>query len=76
MELLILLKEIMEKTKSFEKTKNFYFENHTCEKDGNNKRINLEFKLANDNTDKIMKFGFCQDCGKGFYCYDYESKGI
>lgn len=76
MELLSSLKEIMQNAKSFEKTKNFYFENHICQEDGNNKKINLEFKLSNDNTDKIMKFGICNKCGKVFYCYDFESKSF
>lgn len=76
MELLSSLKEIMQNAQDFQKTKNFYFENHICEKDGNNKKVYLEFKLGNDNTDKIMKFGICKDCGKAFYCYDFESKSI
>lgn len=76
MELLNSLQQIMQNAKCFEKVNNFYFQNHICEKDGNNKKVNLEFKLANDNTDKIMKFGICADCGKVFYCYDFESKSI
>lgn len=76
MELLTSLKNIMENATDFEKSKNFYYENHICQKSGNNKKVELNFKLSNDNTDKIMKFGICQDCKKVFYYYDFESTGI
>lgn len=76
MDLLTSLKNIMENVADFEKSKNFYYENHICQKSGNNKKVDLSFKLSNDKTDKIMKFGICQDCKKVFYCYDFESTGI
>lgn len=76
MELLTTLKNIIETATSFEKCKNFYYESHICEKLGNTKKVNLNFKFSMDNTDKIMKFGICEDCKKMFYCYDFESKDI
>lgn len=76
MDLLTSLKNIMQNATDFEKSKNFYYESHICQKSGNNKKVDLNFKLSNDTTDKIMKLGICKDCGKVFYCYDFESKDI
>lgn len=73
MELLTSIKNLMQNATSFEKSKNFYYENHICQNSGNNKKINLNFKLSSDTTDKIVKFGMCEDCGKVFYHSDYES---
>ncbi len=76
MELLDSLKDIILNAKSFEKSKNYYFENHICEKSGNNIKVKLDFKLSNEKNDKIMKFGICNECKKVFYYYDFESKSL
>lgn len=76
MELLDNLKDIILNANSFEKSKNYYFENHICEKTGNNTKVNLDFKLSNENNDKIMKLGICQHCKKVFYYYDFESNSF
>ncbi len=76
MDLLENIKDIMLNASSFEKNKNYYFQNHICKKTGNNIKINLDFKLSNDNTDKIMKFGICKECNKVFYYYDFESSSF
>lgn len=73
MELINILKNIIKQASCFEKAKNFYFETHNCPKSGNNEKVNLNFKLSLDNTDKIMKFGICDKCKKVFYYYDFES---
>ncbi len=74
MELLDSLKDIMSKANGFEKSKNYYFENHICNQTGNNIKVNLDFKLSTETNDKIMKFGICEHCKKVFYYYDFESK--
>lgn len=76
MELLDTLKDIMLNADSFEKSKNYYFENHICKKTGNNIKVNLDFKLSNEDNDKIMKLGICKHCKKVFYYYDFESKSF
>ena len=73
MDLLYNLKDIMLNATNFYESKNYYFENHICEKTGNNIKINLDFKLSNENTDKIMKFGQCKECNTIFYHYDFEA---
>lgn len=76
MEIFELFTNIKENSRNIKECKNFYFENHICEKSGNNKKINLEFKLSNDNTDKIIKFGICKECNTIFYCNDFESNSF
>ncbi len=76
MELLDSLRDIMSNATGFEKSKNYYFENHICQKTGNNIKVNLDFKLSTENNDKIMKFGMCKHCKKVFYYYDFESHSL
>lgn len=76
MELLGSLKDCVQNAIYYKKSKNFYFEYHICEKTGNNKKVNLDFKLSTEKSDQIMKFGMCPECKTVFYYYDFESKSI
>ena len=76
MELLDNLKDIILNGTGFYESKNYYFEHHICEKTGNNIKVNLDFKLSNDNTDKVVKFGICKQCQKVFYRYDFENNSL
>lgn len=76
MELLENLKNIISKANYFEKSKNYYFENHICKETGKTIKVDLDFKLSNENDDKIMKFGLCNNCKTLFYYYDFESSSF
>ncbi len=58
------------------KTSNYYYENHICEKSGNNIKIHLDYTLSTDKSDEIMRFGVCGDCGTCFYHNDFHSSGF
>lgn len=57
----------------FIETKNFYFEKHQC---GDNEEISvkMDYKLKDDISGDIVKFGFCPHCGICYYHNDYENK--
>lgn len=61
--------------KEYVETKNFYYENHNCKTTGDNIKVNLEYTLSNDDTDKVIRFGICDNCKTCFYHYDFISKG-
>ena len=75
MELLEELKAVGKGTE-FAESKNYYYENHLCEEKGGNEKVNLDFCLSSEMTDRILKFGKCPHCGIYFYHYDYDSKSI
>lgn len=58
----------------FEESPNYYFQRHICEKSGKEEKVMLDFTLGNDTTDKILRFGVCERCGKVFYHRDFSSK--
>lgn len=76
MDLLENLKNMVQTATEYKQCKNFYFENHTCEKTNENVKVNLDFKLSSDLDDKIMKFGICKHCNTLFYHYDYEARSF
>lgn len=75
MDLLSKLKEVSA-SKSFEESKNYYFQTHLCEGNGQEVKVMLDFTLSYDKNDCILRFGICPCCGKCFYHKDYESKGF
>lgn len=74
MDLLKNMKSIVNNSQNFIESKNFYYENHKCEKTGNNKNIKLDYILSCETTDKILRFGMCDECKTCFYHNDYNSK--
>ncbi|MCD7905634.1 MAG: hypothetical protein LUC97_06975 [Clostridiales bacterium] len=72
MDLLEVLKETG-KSEDFEESKNYYFQRHICKADGKERKVNLDFCLENDITDKALRFGICPGCGKVFYHRDFKS---
>ena len=75
MELLDELKAIS-KAEDFLETKNYYYEYHLCKATGKKEKVQLDFILSNELTDKILKFGFCKECNLCIYHYDYNSKNF
>lgn len=72
-----LLKEaaaIFVNAKNFYETKNYYFERHNCKDCGEDIKIMLDFMLSNETTDKLLKFGYCENCKTLFYHNDFTSK--
>ncbi len=74
MELLENLKDLIKNSSEYEETRNYYFQNHNCDKNGNNIKVQLDYTLSCDISDKIVRFGQCPYCLKTFYHYDYNSK--
>lgn len=70
------LNETFKTAENFTESKNYYYENHKCQKNGDNKKIMLDFIISNETTDKILRFGFCNDCKTVFYHKDYKSKSF
>lgn len=60
----------------FKKTSNFYFEDHICAADGNNKRIRMDLVLTDETTDELIRFGKCSGCGICFYHTDHRSGAL
>lgn len=60
--------------KEFVKSDNYYFERHMC--GGEEKKVMLDYTLSAETTDKIIKFGICEGCGKVFYHNDHSSKSF
>jgi len=76
MDLLKKVSSIFAEVKNYSETKNYYFERHNCSDCGENIKVMLDFTLANENTDKILRFGFCDKCGTLFYHRDFLSKRL
>lgn len=57
----------------FIESANYYFEKHQC---GENELLNvkMDYKLKDDLTGDIVKFGFCPHCHVCYYHNDYENK--
>ena len=62
--------------KKLKKISNYYYEEHICEKTGNNVRIHLDYTLSCDRHDEILRFGVCSQCGTCFYHSDFKSDGL
>lgn len=58
----------------YEETKNYYFERHLCPKDGKEKKIMLNYTFSGDITDRIIRLGRCEKCGRVFYHKDFSNK--
>lgn len=74
MELIEVLKDIGAKNE-FVKSGNYYYERHICS-DGEEKKVMMDYTLSSDTTDKILRFGVCEDCGRVFYHNDFSSKSF
>lgn len=60
---------------SMEETNNYYYTHHNC-KSGGQSKVQLNYTLATDLDDGIVRFGICSECGKCFYHKDHESKAF
>lgn len=76
MDLLKMLKKNSNFAKNYCESKNYYFENHFCEKLNNNKKIELDFEFYHEKSGKAIKFGICDDCKTMFYYYDNVYKSF
>lgn len=73
MDILKAVQDIFKNSTDYIEVKNFYYENHKCEKNGNNKKVMLDFILSNETSDDIIRLGKCSECGKVFYHKDFKS---
>ena len=71
-----LIQTLGKDIKEFKKTKNFYFEDHICSADGQNKRVRLDYMLSCEESDEVLRFGICKDCGICFCHGDFISQGL
>ncbi len=76
MDLLKEVSDIFGDVKNFKECKNYYFEKHNCGENGDNKKILLDFTVANEMTDKIVRFGYCRECKTLFFHRDFVSKRL
>lgn len=76
MDYLALLKGFGADVENYKETKNYYYENHICQATGDNKKVNLDYILSNELTDKVLRFGVCNSCKTCFYHYDFISKKL
>ncbi len=72
MDLLMDVKNILFSATAFIPSKNFYFENHTC--NATNQCVNVKFDLTvkSELTKKITLFGQCPHCNTVYYHEDFE----
>ncbi len=75
MDLLQVLKDAG-RSEDFEESKNYYFQKHICAADGRERKVNLDFSLEDDISDKALRFGRCPQCGKVFYHRTYRESKI
>lgn len=73
MDLLDELKKIGGCT-DYARSKNYYYEYHSCPDTGNNEKVMLDFTLKSDLTDDILRFGICPKCGLCIYHRDFNTK--
>ncbi len=64
--------EILKTAEKFEKSNNFYFQNHECI-DGQNVKINFDYKIKNNKSDDSVVFGYCEKCKTVFHNKDFDS---
>ncbi|MFV0504646.1 MAG: hypothetical protein ACK5LT_11890 [Lachnospirales bacterium] len=64
--------KIFNETQEFEKSKNFYFEKHQCEKTNKEIKINFDYSILSERTEHKIIFGHCPHCKKTFYNVDYD----
>lgn len=76
MDLLYIIRNIVENSTQFVKCSNYYYENHICSKTNESKKVQLDYKLSCDTSDNIVKLGHCPDCKTCFYHKDFESKSL
>ncbi len=76
MDLLKEVTEVFRDVENFQETKNYYFERHNCSKTGEDKKVLLDFSIGNETTDKIVRFGYCEDCKTLFFHKDFVSKRL
>lgn len=73
--MLFKIVEILKSAEKFEKSNNFYFQNHICE-DGENTKINFDYSIRNQINDEIAVFGYCEKCKTIFHNKDYLSDSL
>lgn len=68
------LKDILSDEEAFNKTSNYYYENHKCEKLNKEHKVYLNYIISSDNSDKVLKLGKCNHCNKVYYTETYLEK--
>lgn len=61
---------------NLKKVSNYYYEEHICEKSGNNIRIHLDYMLSSETDDEMLRFGICKQCSTCFYHKDFKQSGF
>ena len=61
---------------NYKETSNYYYVEHTCEKNGDNIRIHLDYVLGCEKSDEILRFGLCGGCSTCFYHKDHRCGGL
>lgn len=68
--------KLLAKSNEFIESKNYYYDYHICPVSDNKEKISLDFTLANDLTDEILRFGSCKKCGICIYHKDYHNNSF
>ncbi len=76
MEFLKNISTLLSTADDFVSTKNYYYESHDCKINGTIVKVDLKYKIKDNNSDKIVLFGVCPHCKTLFYHEDFEVSRI
>ena len=71
-----LMKEILNQAENFHESSNYYFHMHKCRNSDDEVKVLMDYKLAVETNDKIIKFGQCPFCKDIFFHNDFESRSL
>lgn len=80
MDILADIKTIFSQGEKFTKSKNYYFQTHTCGVIQDTVKVELNYIIHkeenNDQTINFVKLGICPHCNEVFYYKDYTNKSF
>ncbi len=76
MDILKNFMSVLNSAQGFTATRNYYYENHDCHAQGKVVKVDLKYKIKDNNSDKVVLFGACPFCNTVFYHEDYENSRI
>lgn len=80
MDILLDVKNILSQSQKFTKSKNYYFETHTCSETKSSIKVQMDYIIHKENKNDsyiyFVKFGVCPHCKEVFYFNDYTSESV
>lgn len=74
MDLLEMMKAMLNESTDFIQSKNYYFDMHQCPSKGENVKVQMNYKLSVKNEEKMVLFGACPHCKIIVYHESYEER--